>query len=339
MNRNLLHGITLLVAILILFSLNLLLGSVSIPMEDICAILFGGKSEKETWQYIILESRLPQAITALLAGASLAASGLLLQTTFRNPLAGPDVFGINSGAALAVALVMLGMGGTISVGWDGNGTLMGFAAILTSAFVGAMCVTGLIFLFATIVRNHITLLIIGIMIGYLSSSAITILNYLATEEGVKSYVVWGMGTFGNVSLSQIPLFSAITLIGLLFTITLIKPLNALLLGDEYAKNLGVNIRQLRYILLAVTGILTAIVTAFCGPIAFIGLATPHIARLMLNTENHRLLLPNTLMTGSCIALLCNLVCNLPADGSILPLNAITPLIGAPVIIYVLLKRH
>lgn len=322
-------------AILLLFAMNLAIGSVKIPIAAICDILLGDNTLRPTWQYIILESRLPQATTALLSGAALSVSGLLLQTAFRNPLAGPDVFGVNSGAALAVALVMLGMGGTMSVGAY---SLSGFIAILTSAFVGAMLVTGIIFLFSTMVRNKVLLLIVGIMIGYLASSAISLLNYFASEEGVKSYVVWGMGTFGNVTLQQLPLFCIITLLGLLLAISLAKPLNIMLLGEEYAENLGVNTRRLRHILLIVTGILTAIVTAFCGPIAFIGLATPHIARLFLRTDNHRTLLPFTLLTGSVIALLCNLLCTLPTDGSLIPLNAVTPLIGAPIIIYILTKR-
>lgn len=322
-------------AILMLFAMNLAIGSVKIPIAAICDILLGDNTLRPTWQYIILESRLPQATTALLSGAALSVSGLLLQTAFRNPLAGPDVFGVNSGAALAVALVMLGMGGTMSVGAY---SLSGFIAILTSAFVGAMLVTGIIFLFSTMVRNKVLLLIVGIMIGYLASSAISLLNYFASEEGVKSYVVWGMGTFGNVTLQQLPLFCIITLLGLLLAISLAKPLNIMLLGEEYAENLGVNTRRLRHILLIVTGILTAIVTAFCGPIAFIGLATPHIARLFLRTDNHRTLLPFTLLMGSVIALLCNLLCTLPTDGSLIPLNAVTPLIGAPIIIYILTKR-
>lgn len=322
-------------AILLLFAMNLAIGSVKIPIAAICDILLGDNTLRPTWQYIILESRLPQATTALLSGAALSVSGLLLQTAFRNPLAGPDVFGVNSGAALAVALVMLGMGGTMSVG---DYSLSGFIAILTSAFVGAMLVTGIIFLFSTMVRNKVLLLIVGIMIGYLASSAISLLNYFASEEGVKSYVVWGMGTFGNVTRQQLPLFCIITLLGLLLAISLAKPLNIMLLGEEYAENLGVNTRRLRHILLIVTGILTAIVTAFCGPIAFIGLATPHIARLFLRTDNHRTLLPFTLLMGSVIALLCNLLCTLPTDGSLIPLNAVTPLIGAPIIIYILTKR-
>ena len=321
--------------VVVLFVLNILVGTVQIPIRDTLSILFGNIDERESWRFIVIESRLPQAITATLCGAALSVSGLMLQTAFRNPLAGPSIFGINSGAGLGVALVMLMFGGSMSAG---SFTATGFAAILLAAFIGAMTVTGIIFFFSTWVRNSIMVLIIGIMIGYLASSAITLLNFFATEEGVKSYMIWGMGNFGGVSFSQIPVFSIITLLGLIASITLIKPLNALLLGEEYAENLGINTRRVRNWLLVVTGLLTAITTAFCGPIAFIGLAVPHIARLLLGTENHRFLMPATLLSGAAMALICNLVCYMPGTSGVIPLNAVTPLLGAPVIIYVIAKN-
>lgn len=325
------------VGILLLFALNLLSGSVQIPLTDVVGILFTPNTSSEinpTWSYIILETRLPQALTALLCGGALAVTGLMLQTAFRNPLAGPDVFGINSGAGLGVAIVMLWLGGSVTTEMF---SVSGFVAVLLAAFIGAMLVTGLIFFFSTLVRNNVMLLIIGIMVGYVSSSAIELLNFFSTEEGVKSYAVWGMGDFGGVSMQNMPVFASITVVGLLLAILLIKPLNALLLGEEYAESLGINTRRTRNLLLIITGILTAITTAFCGPISFIGLATPHIARLILGTQNHTRLLPATILCGSAIALLCNILCNLPGDGGIIPLNAVTPLIGAPVIIYVLVK--
>ena len=325
----------LLLALLIalLFVLNILMGSVAIPVTDTLHILLG-HSAKPSWQYIILESRLPQAITALLAGGALAASGLLLQTAFRNPLAGPSVFGINSGAGLGVALVMLLLGGSLSAG---SISVSGFLAVLIAAFIGAMAVMAVIFFFSTLVRSNVMLLIIGIMIGYISNSAISLLNFFATDEGVKSYMVWGMGSFGGVSMKMMPTFAGITLLGLTGALLLIKPLNALLLGDRYAENLGINIVRVRNWLLIVTGVLTAIVTAFCGPVAFIGLAVPHIARLLLHTDNHRSLLPATILLGSAVALGCNLLCVMPGESGVIPLNAVTPLIGAPVIIYVIAK--
>ncbi|GAA6528177.1 MAG: iron ABC transporter permease [Prevotella sp.] len=336
MSRGVKYCILAGILMLILFVLNLAVGSVKIPIGDVVRILSGNGQENDTWRFIIIDSRLPQAITATLAGSALAVSGLLLQSAFRNPLAGPDIFGINSGAGLAVAIVMLLMGGTVTAG---SYSISGFMAVLSGAFIGAMAVTGIIFFFSTLVHSSVMLLIIGIMIGYLSSSAISLLNFFASDQGVKSYMVWGMGNFGNVSLQDLPVFVTVTLAGLLFSILLIKPLNAILLGEQYAENLGISTRKVRNWLLIVTGILTAVTTAFCGPIAFIGLATPHIARLILTTANHRQLLPATLLTGSIIALFCNMICCLPGDNGIIPLNAVTPLIGAPVIIYVIAKKR
>ena len=336
MNRGVLYCIGLCLVIVVLFASNLLLGSVSIPAEDVMRILLGDTNEKASWRFIILESRLPQAITAMFCGASLAVSGLMLQTVFRNPLAGPSVFGINSGAGLGVALVMLFLGGGLSVG---SLQFSGFAAVLIAAFFGALAVMAVIFFFSTLVRSHVMLLIIGIMIGYISNSAISLLNFFATDEGVKSYMVWGLGSFGGVSMANMPVFVGVSLFGLSGALLLIKPLNALLLGDRYAENLGVNIVAVRNWLLVVTGLLTAVTTAFCGPVAFIGLAVPHMARLLLTTDNHRQLLPATMLCGAVVALVCNLLCFLPGEGGVIPLNAVTPLIGAPVIIYVILINH
>ena len=336
MNKGTAYCLGLGLVVIILFALNLLLGSVRIPAADVVSILLGNEASKASWQFIVLESRLPQAITATLCGAALAVSGLMLQTAFRNPLAGPSVFGINSGAGLGVALVMLFLGGGLSVG---SVSITGFAAILSAAFVGSMTVMAIIFFFSTLVRNSVMLLIIGIMIGYISNSAISLLNFFATDEGVKSYMVWGMGSFGGVSMSNMPVFAIVTIAGLFGALLLIKPLNALMLGDRYAENLGVNIMQVRNWLLIVTGVLTAITTAFCGPVAFIGLAVPHIARLLLTTDNHRQLLPATLLCGSVVALVCNLICYLPGESGVIPLNAVTPLIGAPVIIYVIARKR
>lgn len=323
------------IMIVILFAMNLIIGSVLIPLKDVANIIIGKGVENESWRFIILGSRLPQALTALLCGAALAVSGLMLQTAFKNPLADPSIFGINSGAGLGVALVMLLFGGSFSAG---SVSITGFAAIFMAAFVGAMLVTVVIFFFSSLVRNNIMLLIVGIMIGYISSAATSLLNFFATEEGVKSYMVWGLGNFGGVSMSQMPAFAAVTLFGLIVSVVLIKPLNALLLGERYAENLGINVVRVRNWLLVVTGLLSAITTAFCGPIAFIGLAVPHIARLLLTTENHRSLLPATILLGSVVALLCNILCTLPGDNGVIPLNAVTPMLGAPVIIYVIAKQ-
>ncbi|MBR3626009.1 MAG: iron ABC transporter permease [Bacteroidaceae bacterium] len=330
------YGIGLTVLIAVLFALNLFVGSVQIPANEIWHILMGGEPQKASWGFIVLQSRLPQAITALLCGGALAVSGLMLQTAFKNPLAGPSILGINSGASLGVAFVMLAFGGSVTAG---TLTLSGFMAVLVAAFIGAMAVMGLILLFSTMVRSNVMLLIIGIMIGYIASSAISLLNFFATEQGVQSYMVWGLGNFGGVSMKQMPGFAAVTLLGLLGSVLLIKPLNALLLGERYAENLGIHIQRVRTWLLIITGLLSAITTAFCGPIAFIGLAVPHMARLILGTENHRSLLPVTILTGGVVALLCNLICVLPGENGIIPLNAVTPIVGAPIIIYVIISQR
>ena len=336
MKRNICIILLLVASIIVLFAINLIVGSVRIPLADVCDILFDKFEGKESWKYIVMENRLPQALTAMLCGASLAVCGLMLQTAFRNPLAGPDVFGISSGAGLGVAIVMLFLGGSVSTTLF---TVSGFLAILTSAFIGAIVVTMLILFLSTMVRNSVLLLIVGLMVGYVSSSAVALLNFFASEEGVKSYMVWGMGNFGGVSMDHMLLFALLCLVGIIASIFLIKPLNIMLLGTQYAESLGINIRQIRNLLLVTVGLLTAVTTAFCGPISFIGLAIPHISRLLFRTDNHQILLPGTVLTGAVIALFCNLVCYLPGELGIIPLNAVTPLIGAPVIIYVIIKRR
>ena len=336
MKRNVCIILLLVAGIIVLFAMSLIVGSVRIPLADVCDILFDKFEGKESWKYIVMENRLPQALTAMLCGASLAVCGLMLQTAFRNPLAGPDVFGISSGAGLGVAIVMLFLGGSVSTTLF---TVSGFLAILTSAFIGAIVVTMIILFLSTMVRNSVLLLIVGLMVGYVSSSAVALLNFFASEEGVKSYMVWGMGNFGGVSMDHMLLFALLCLVGIIASIFLIKPLNIMLLGTQYAESLGINIRQIRNLLLVTVGLLTAVTTAFCGPISFIGLAIPHISRLLFHTDNHQILLPGTVLTGAVIALFCNLICYLPGELGIIPLNAVTPLIGAPVIIYVIIKRR
>ncbi|CCX68418.1 MULTISPECIES: iron ABC transporter permease [Prevotellaceae] len=324
-------------AIIALFVINIIYGAVKIPINSIIDIFSGNDEVNESWKYIILQTRLPQALTAILCGGALAVSGLLLQTAFCNPLAGPSIFGINSGASLGVAFVMLLFGGSITAGAV---SVTGFLAVLIAAFVGAVAVMAVLLFFSNLVNNNVMLLITGIMIGYISSSAISLLNFFATEEGVHSYMIWGLGNFGGVSMAQMPLFAAVTIVGLICALLLIKPLNAVLLGEQYAENLGINTIKLRNCLLLVTGLLTAVTTAYCGPIAFIGLAVPHIARMLLKTDNHRYLIPGTILSGAAISLLCNIICVLPGDNGIIPLNAVTPIMGAPVIIYVIIKgRH
>lgn len=335
-NKGYIYGCALAGIIVVLMAANLVFGSVDIPLKAVGNILLGGEVEKESWQFIVWESRVPQCITALLCGAALSVSGLMLQTVFSNPLADSSILGISSGASLGVALVLLAGGGSIVAG---EFVLSGFLSVIAGAFVGAVLVMAVILLLSTVIKNNVMLLIAGIMIGYVVSSVISLLNFFSTAEGVHSFVIWGMGNFGSVSMAQLPGFSIVTLLGLLVAILLIKPLNALLLGTRYAENLGINIRRIRNWLLLATGLLTAVTTAFCGPVAFIGLAVPHMARLMLGTSNHNSLMPVTLLTGSAVALLCNLICILPGEAGIIPLNAVTPLLGAPVIIYVIVNQR
>ena len=306
--------VVLVLLLLALCAANLWFGSVQIPASAVWDILCGKEPEKEVWKFIVLESRLPQMVAALLSGAALAVAGLLLQTAFNNPLAGPSILGIDTGASLGVALVMLFWGGTLGV--SEATTLTGFTAIIAGAFLGSVTVLGTILFFSTIVKNNIMLLIVGIMVGYITSSVISLLNYFATAEGVHSYTIWGMGNFSGVTGEQLPYFALFVSVGLIIAILLIKPLNALLLGDRYAANLGVNIKLTRNLL-----------------------AVPHIARLLLGTSNHNTLLPMTLLCGAVTALLCNLICILPGESGILPINAITPVLGAPVIIYVIINQR
>lgn len=323
--------------IVLLFLANLFYGSVSIPASAVMDILFGKGADRSIWANIVLQLRLPQAITALLAGSALAVSGLMLQTLFQNPLAGPSILGISNGANLGVALVMLYSGGLLGVS---GGFSFGLnMSVILAAFVGAMTVLMLILYFSSKVKNNILVLIVGMMIGYLASSIISILNAYASADNVRAFVMWGMGSFSSVSVSQLPFFCICLLIGLFSSILLIKPLNALLLGEKYASNLGINVKYARIYILLTTGLLTAMVTAFCGPISFIGLAVPHIARMLLKTSNQKILLPATILSGGAIALLCNLFTVIPFGKGLLPLNAVTPLLGAPVIIYVILNRR
>ena len=316
---------------------GLMTGSVSIPCSAVWRVLIGeDEGVSDSWRFIILESRLPQMITAMLSGACLATAGLMMQTVFRNPLAGPDVFGINGGAGLGVALVMLLAGGSVTLGTLG---VTGNVAILAAAFAGAMAVMAIILFSSTLVRDGVMLLVIGIMVGYLSSSVVTLLNYSATEQGIRSFMLWGMGSLDGVTPSLLPLYVTITLTALVLSLLMVKPLNLLSLGDNYARNLGLNTRRARNYALLLTGLLTAVVTAYCGPIAFIGLAVPHIARLLTVTDDMRRLLPITMLTGAVVTMACHLLCFVPGEAGMLPLNAVTPLIGAPVIIYVIIRKR
>lgn len=315
--------------------LNLFYGALRLEPAEVWAAL-NGTSGNDAVRLIVTEWRVPSTLTAALSGAALAVSGLLLQTAFANALADPGILGVNAGAGLGVAVVMLFMGGSLSVG---SLSVAGFAAVLTAAFIGASLVLAALVFFASVLRNSLMLLIVGLMVSYVTSAVVSLLSALSTAEGVHSYIFWGMGSFGGVQTSALPWFASLIGAGLVASLGLMKPLNALLLGEQYAANLGVSVRRVRIFLLLVTGLLTSVTTAFCGPVSFLGLAVPHIARLISGTGNHRLLLPLTLLTGAVVALLSLWLCNLPGDGALIPLNVVTPLWGVPVILYVLFFRR
>ncbi len=322
-------------AVALLSMANVFFGSVDIPASFLWSLLRGNtEGENAAWTIIIKESRIPQMIVALLCGASLGTCGLLLQTAFRNPLAGPSILGIDAGANLGVALVLLGGGFTL-----GGLTTSGFVGTVMAAMMGALCVMSLLLTLSQWVKQQAMLLITGVVIGNVTSSIIQLLVYGATEQGTRSYVMWGMGNFAGPAISHLPAFILLISTGLIAATLLAKPLDALLLGDRYAQNLGVNIHRMRQSLLLVTGLLTATTTAYCGPIAFLGLAVPHIARLGLRTSKHLILIPGTMLTGSILTLSCNLISTMPNDGSVIPVNVITPLIGAPVILYVIFRQR
>ncbi len=318
----------------VLFILNIFFGAVHIDASVVLDILTGYGIDDDPLNFIILESRLPQAITALLAGAALGVSGLLLQTAFRNPLAGPSVLGISSGASLGGARVIQNKGGQIAIaGYE----IAGNAAIIAAALAGSLAIMALLMFFSMRLRSELMLLVVGMMTGYLTSSVVTLLSSLSTAQGVHGYVMWGMGTFGAVSSARIPVFTLLVAVGLILSLLLAKPLNLLLLGDNYARNLGVRVHRVRNLLLLVTGVLTAIVTAYCGPVAFIGLAMPHVARMIMRTDNHWILIPATMLSGAAVALGCNVLSVLP-DSTVIPVNALTPVVGVPVILYVIFRR-
>ena len=337
MRRPLLLFLLLATGILVLVLLNLFIGSVDIPMGAICSILVGNE-ENEIWTNIIYSSRLPQALTAIMAGAGLAVSGLQMQTVFRNPLAGPSVLGISNGSALGVAFVVLLSGRIGGVALSRLGYL-GDAAMSVAAIVGALAVMMLILWISQKVKGNVTLLIIGVMIGYLANAIIGVLKFLSPEEDVKAFVVWGLGSFSRVSGDQMVLFVVLMCILLPLSFLLVKPMNLLLLGDRYAGNLGLNVQHARLQIIVCSGVLVAIVTAYCGPIMFIGLAVPHLARALFRTSDHRQLMPATALCGAALALVCNFIARMPGFEGALPVNSVTALVGAPVIASVLFRRR
>jgi len=330
--------IGLLLLIVVLFGLNLAVGTIEIPFKSVWLILFGDETEQEIWRNIVLRSRLPQALTAMVAGAGLAVSGAQMQTVFRNPLAGPSVLGVSSGATLGVGFVVLLSGSIGGVALSRLGYL-GDAAMSIAAIAGSMAVLSLIVWVSHKVKGNVTLLVIGVMIGYLATAIIGVLKFFSNEEDVKAFVVWGLGSFSRVSGDQMLLFVSIMVILLPLSMTLVKSLNLLLLGDGYARSLGLSVKWARTKVICCSGTLAAIVTAYCGPIMFLGLAVPHLCRAIFRTSDHRILLPACVLAGAALALLCNLVARMPGYEGVLPVNSVTALIGAPIVAMVLFGKH
>jgi iron complex transport system permease protein len=326
----------LLPVLLVLLSiLNISLGSVSIPVNEILTIIFGGEPTKDSWETIILNFRVPKAITAILVGSGLSISGLLMQTLFRNPLAGPFVLGISSGASLGVALLILG-----SSAFGGYFLTVSFSSwgIAIAASAGSFLVLSAVIIAAQKVRNTMSILIIGLMFGSFTGAVISVLSYFSEAQQIQQYVFWSFGSLGNLTWNEITIFFSIYLVGMCGVFTIIKPLNSFLLGENYAKSLGINVKQSRIIILVITSLLTGVITAFSGPIAFIGLAVPHIAKLIFTTSNHKILIPATAITGAIILLICDIIAQVPTSEFTLPINAITSLLGAPVVIWLLIRK-
>ncbi len=325
----------LLLLVIVLWFTNISFGSVSIPFLDIFYIIIGDETVKESWQTIILDFRIPKAITAILVGSGLSISGLLMQTLFRNPLAGPFVLGISSGASLGVALLILG-----SSLFGGIFLSISFSnwAIAIAASLGSFLVLSAVIIAANKVRNTMSILIIGLMFGSFTSAIISVLSYFSEAQEIQQYVFWSFGSLGNLSWDELAIFFSIYILGIVGVFTIIKPLNSLLLGENYAKSLGVNVKQSRIIILVITSLLTGVITAFSGPIAFIGLAVPHLAKLIFTTSNHKILIPATALTGALVLLVCDIIAQVPTSEFTLPINAITSLFGAPVVIWLLIRK-
>ncbi len=321
---------------MICFGINISLGSVSIPFKDTLNIIFGGTVQHDQWNYIVWEYRIPKAFTAVLVGGGLALSGLLMQTLFRNPLAGPFVLGISSGASLGAALLIMGsslFSGMLTFGFIND------VALAIAASIGSFLVLLVVMVVATKVKDTMALLIIGLMFGSITAAIVSVLSYFTNSEKLQQYVYWSFGSVGNLSWSQLALLSGITVLGIVLSIVSIKSLNALLLGENYARSLGVDMKKSRYLIIIATGVLAGGITAFAGPIAFVGLAVPHLTRQIFKTTDHKVLVPAVLMYGAVLMLLCDTIAQLPTSANALPINAITSIVGAPIVIWLLVRKR
>jgi len=329
------------VLLLAAFALSLILGSVNIPPGDVLTVLFGGTPGRSTWTDIVLKFRLPKALTAMLAGAGLSVSGLQMQTLFNNPLADPFVLGISSGASLGVALVVLSAGavGLSSLSFLAGLSLLGNIGIVAASSLGSALTLVLVLFVSQRVQSAVTLLILGIMFGYVTGAIVSILLYFSLADRIQAYVAWGFGSFGGVTWGQLQIFAPVIISGLFISYLLIKWLNVLLLGDNYARSLGLELKQARFWIVLSTALLAGSVTAFCGPIGFLGIAVPHLCRALLRSSDHRTLMPGVILVGAIVALLADIVAQLPGSGVILPINAVMALLGAPVVSWVILRQR
>ena len=324
------------IGVVFLFLINISLGSVSIPLKEVFNSLIGGNTSKETWHYIIVNYRLPKAIAAILVGMGLSISGLLMQTLFRNPLAGPYVLGLSSGASLGVAIVILGA--ALLPPFLATFLVSSYGIVLASS-LGSFAVLLAVLAVSHRLRDTMAILIVGLMFGSLTSAIVGTLTYFSTAEQLQKFTFWSLGNLGNLSWSSIFILSGCVLIGLTLSLVSVKPLNSLLLGENYAKSLGLNYKKSRLIIIFATSILAGSITAFAGPIAFIGLAVPHIAKLVFQTSNHTILFWSTILFGALIMLICDSISQLPGSDITLPINAVTSIFGAPVVIWLLIRKR
>ena len=330
------HFLVLILALVVAFFINLSIGSVSIPLDEIVSIFLGNGGSKETWRYILMDYRLPKAITAMLAGGGLAISGLLMQTLFRNPLAGPFVLGLSSGASLGVAVLILGA--SAFGGFFGTMLLSQWSLVI-AAGLGSFLVLLAVLAVTFRIKDTMAILIIGLMFGSVTTAVVSVLSYFSEAEQLQQYIFWSFGSLGNQSWQGVSILSICFLAGLMLSLFSSKSLNSLLLGENYAKSMGLHIKRTTFIIILATSILAGGITAFVGPIAFVGLAVPHLVRQFFKTSNHLVLLPSVLLCGSLLLLVCDTVAQLPFSAFTLPINAITSLVGAPVVIWLLVRKR
>ncbi len=321
-----------------LFLLNLALGSVDIPLDEIVQVLLGDESVRNSWQKIVINIRIPRAVTAILAGSALSLGGLLMQTLFRNPLAGPSVLGITAGASLGVAVVMLAGGTITTIFAIQQLSALGSWLIVGAASVGSAAVLLLILLISIKVRDNVTLLIIGLMVGNMTIALVSIWQYFSRPEQIQDYLIWTFGSLGGVPLEQLWILGTVTIAGTLIALLLVKPLNGLLLGESYARSMGLSVTSSRIWIIISTSLLAGGITAFCGPIGFIGIAVPHLTRSLFGTNEHRVLIPGTVLMGALLLLVCDVIAQVPGTATTLPISAVTSMIGAPVVIWVIIQR-